>query len=520
MRKHSEKPKTDYSIPRQKFSEDTVKSMLSTDFGYSMPTLATRKLRNGLEGMSKYSRLSKSSKEIKESITLSIEQKNLFSMRAISNYFYNLSGVYARGLHYLADMPTYSYMITPNINSFDESINKREIQKNLDRALVFCNTLDIQQTFSKISLQSLIDGAWYGYLRYNGKSFVFEELPINYCRSRYKIDGKHMVEFNVKYFDDVIHRSDLRKQVLASYPKEIVNGYLAYKRGELPVDKTDMGNYWIRLDKHNAWKFSMREDDQPFFISSVPKIIDFDDIREISKRKKEQQLQKLLIQKVPLNKDGDFIFDMEEARALHLNAETMLSNAINMSVLTTFTENDLMEVSEEKNNHNEFDGWEKQVFNDMGISAQLFATDGNLALEKSIKADESLLPRLLRQYQQFVTTTINRFFTPDSSLYDFSFWFPPITHYNKDEFIKNTKELATFGYGKMLPALAMGQSQRDFLSQIYYENEILNLHDRMVPLQSSHTASGSGESTGETGRPAKSNEEASDKTLRNRASLG
>ena len=71
----------------------------------------------------------------------------------------------------------------------------------------------------------------------------------------------------------------------------------------------------------------------------------------------------------------------------------------------------------------------------------------------------------------------------------------------------------------MLPAIAMGQTQRGFLSQIYFENDILQLHDRMVPLQSSHTSSGKGEG-GEVGRPAKDNDEAADKTLQNRASMG
>lgn len=507
---------------REKFDTTIVKDMASmSNYGYSMPNLKSRSLKNGLEGMTKYSRFKKSSKETKQEIIEAIERKDLFAMRTISNYFYAVSGVYSRGIHYLADMHTYSYLVTPNLNSFDVPLDKRAVQRDLDKALLFCEEMNIQKTFSDISLKVLIDGAWYGYLRYNGKSYVFEELPINYCRSRYKVDGKPVVEFNVKYFDDAIVRPELRQEVLMTYPEEIVEGYIAYKNGQLPVDRTDMTGYWIRLSNKDAWKFSLRTDDQPFFISSVPKVIDFDDIREINKRKKEQQLQKLLIQKIPLNKDGEFIFDMEEAKALHQNAIQMLGNAINIDVLTTFTENDLLEVSEEKNNQNEFERWEKQVYNDMGISAQLFATDGNLALEKSIKSDESLLPRLLKQYENFLVKTLNRFFTPDPNLYDFTFWFPPVTHYNREEFIKTTKDLATFGYGKMLPAIAMGQTQRGFLSQIYFENDILQLHDRMVPLQSSHTSSGKGKGEGgEVGRPAKENDEVADKTLQNRASMG
>ena len=58
-------------------------------------------------------------------------------------------------------------------------------------------------------------------------------------------------------------------------------------------------------------------------------------------------------------------------------------------------------------------------------------------------------------------------------------------------------------------------------SNIDFENDILQLHDRMVPLQSSHTSSGKGKGEGgEVGRPAKENDEVADKTLQNRASMG
>ena len=51
-----------------------------------------------------------------------------------------------------------------------------------------------------------------------------------------------------------------------------------------------------------------------------------------------QQLLKILIQKLPLDKNGDLIFDVDEARDIHNNAVEMLRRAIGVDVLTTFAE--------------------------------------------------------------------------------------------------------------------------------------------------------------------------------------
>lgn len=43
-------------------------------------------------------------------------------------------------------------------------------------------------------------------------------------------------------------------------------------------------------------------------------------------------------QKLPLDKNGDLIFDVDEARDIHNNAVAMLKRAIGVDVLTTFAD--------------------------------------------------------------------------------------------------------------------------------------------------------------------------------------
>ena len=71
-----------------------------------------------------------------------------------------------------------------------------------------------------------------------------------------------------------------------------------------------------------------------------------------------------------MDKNGDLIFDVDEARDIHNNAVQMLRRAIGVDVLTTFADIDAIDMSD-KNTATSTDDLEKverAVFNSMGIS--------------------------------------------------------------------------------------------------------------------------------------------------------
>ena len=106
---------------------------------------------------------------------------------------------------------------------------------------------------------------------------------------------------------------------------------------------------------------------------------------------------------MPLDKNGDLIFDVDEARDIHNNAVEMLSRAIGVDVLTTFTDVDSIDLSDKNTTATQDDlsKIERTVYNNLGISRNLFNTDGNLSLEKSILNDESTARNLLLQFNVF-----------------------------------------------------------------------------------------------------------------------
>jgi hypothetical protein len=84
----------------------------------------------------------------------------------------------------------------------------------------------------------------------------------------------------------------------------------------------------------------------------------------------------------------------------------MLRNAIGVDVLTTFTEVESIDMSDKNTatSSDDLDKVERTVYNSFGISKNLFNTDGNLSLEKSILNDEGSVRSLKLQFEIFFDT--------------------------------------------------------------------------------------------------------------------
>ena len=75
----------------------------------------------------------------------------------------------------------------------------------------------------------------------------------------------------------------------------------------------------------------------------------------------------------------------------------MLSRAVGVDVLTTFADIDSVDMSDKNTSttRDDLEKVERSLFNALGISQNLFNTDGNMSLEKSILNDESSMRNLL-----------------------------------------------------------------------------------------------------------------------------
>jgi len=111
-----------------------------------------------------------------------------------------------------------------------------------------------------------------------------------------------------------------------------------------------------------------------------------------------------------LNKDGDLIFDVDEARDIHNTIVAMLSRAIGVDVITTFADVQSIDISD-KNTTTKTDDLEKverAVYEAMGISRNVLSAANNLSLEKSILDDESTVRNLLLQFEIFFNRIVDK----------------------------------------------------------------------------------------------------------------
>lgn len=294
----------------------------------------------------------------------------------------------------------------------------------------------------------------------------------------------------MKFFDENFRDPAYRLRVLKLFPEEFAKGYILYKQGKL-VSETigDLGG-WYLLDPNSTIKFSFNNGDIPLFVNAIPAILDLDAAQDLDRRKQMQKLLKILIQKLPMDKNGDLIFDIDEARDIHNNAVEMLKRAIGVDVLTTFADIDVADMSD-KNTTTSTDDLEKverTVYNALGISQNLFNTDGNLSLEKSCLNDEGSVRTLILQYGIFfdkISKQLNA-----SKKYNFRFYMLETTIYNYKDLSKMYKEQVQLGYSKMLPQIALGHSQSSIINTAYFENEVLHLTQIMIPPLMSSTLNG------------------------------
>ena len=114
--------------------------------------------------------------------------------------YYKTSGIYQRSVKYLSTLYRYDWLLIPYI---DDGANVNKALTDFAKASKYYDNSYIPKICGEIALKTIINGIYYGYVLDNGEGLAIQELPIEYCRSRFSVNGNPIVEFNMKYFDDM-----------------------------------------------------------------------------------------------------------------------------------------------------------------------------------------------------------------------------------------------------------------------------------------------------------------------------
>lgn len=475
----------------------------------------------------------------KQNVLMAIDKCDYVRMREISDFFFKTNGIYNRLCKYMANLYCYDWMITPYINEGKADDDK--VLVKFHEALSLLDNFNVKAFLGKAALAVIRYGAYYGYIIEKDKTnTIIQELPANYCRSRFEVNGRPVVEFNMKFFDETFRDTEYRIKMIKAFPKEFQKGYILFKEGQLPAECAGDGAGWYALDPKYSVMFNNSGEQIPLFISTIPYLIDLDAAQDLDRKRMAQKLVKIIIQKMPLDKNGDLVFDVDEAAELHNNAVRMLSKAIGVDVLTTFADVDVADLADKSSvtSIDELEKVERSVYNSTGTAQNLFNTDGNIALDRSITNDEASLYNLILQFEKFLNYLIEKFNTTPKK-FTFKVQILKTTVYNYKDLAKQYKELASMGYSKMLPLIALGQSQSSILANAYFETQVLDLVSLFIPPLTSNTmnsdalktAKGGDSKTDNKAKQPKSGEESkpgrkekedgekSEKTIANRESM-
>ena len=442
-----------------------------------------------------------------EEIENILKSGSLSQQQILSNNYFEKDGFYKRILIHYATLLKYVGVLIP-YPATGKSISDKTVKQKYFTALDIIENMKLPIFFTNCSLKALVNGSYYGLIiKADKKEFITLDLPSEYCCSRFRNNnGLDLIEFNLGYFDTITNE-ELRKKALKCYPKYIKKAYENYhKKGT---------NQWVFLPPEISICFPMLSSGIPPLLNIIKSTINYNDAVDLEKERDLEEIKKILVQKIPHNNQNELLFEPEEAEVMHEGATKMLKGNKNLSVLTTYADVDC--ISSKTTNDAVSNNLEKMVNNiyyDAGVSGLLFGGNSNSALDPSVKNDIGFMSLLTNKYELFVENLINQLINSNAVRFKYSIL--PVTRFNDDKYADLTFKLASSGYSYLLPALACGISQRDLVCLKDLENELLNLGEKLIPLQSAFTQAADNEGAG---APKKEEEEKKAQTKKNEKTL-
>lgn len=413
----------------------------------------------------------------KEEIHRIITEGTAVEKAGLSSYFFSVSGVYKRIVLHYATFLAYAWTLVPHMKKLGDKLKDKKNQKVYFDAAEFCSSFGIERKCALFAKEVLVNGGYYGIIHDNGANVAIQNLPFEYCRSRYKNpQDVDIVEFDMRFFD-TIRDEELRNEILKSYPKVVQKGYRAFKNGKGP---------WIFLPAELGIFFTIFEE-KPFFLDLIPLIDDLEDYKQIDKDRNMLSLKRVIVQEVP--HDGmNLVFEPEEAADMHEGTLEMLANNPDVDVITTYSKVNLLDLSGKAEDTTEVKDAQQLIYDSAGVSKELFSATTDAGLTFSLNNDLSMMMVLGQSFAHFFTALLNNKF--GNRKISFELLILPVSYYNAYEYTSKAKDLAAFGYSFLTPILSTGINQTNLADLKVLENDVLNLDEVLKPLQSAYTQSG------------------------------
>jgi len=529
-------------MDKEKFTSYTKEYL--TEFRKSIQAMGTA-VKNGTIEIPQGSALTKGRRveiPIKPEDVLKTPYSDVKAWRKFSRVYF-AHPLYRRLLEYFAYIYYNSYIISPILD--DKKVNKKKLMKDYNAALrTLDEDIEVENFTSHALLDMLIEGETYYYNEEYKKGansyFKTIKLPTDYCKIIGTAGTPSINIFAVDLTFIDVAMAEMTKdnlltmdEVLKQYPKAIRSAYKEYKNGKSI-------NQWFIVPVENGIAFTT-SDGRPPFAFLIKEIARIQMLEPLKDDYISTNLTKLLVQLIDIDKEGNPEIDLELAAEFHKNLKAVAAKKNNVDAITTLAKEidvlSLGETGDATKNYEFLETYYDQFYDDAGVSAELFNSTSAGTLKESQRRDAIFMWKLREQiaiwFNFYLGAVCQKKIIKNSK---FVFSFLDTSYKDREEMMKSYLEGAQYGFSKIVPQVALGVKQRYIESLTAFENDILDLDSKLVPLQSSHTMSNKSDikANGQTktgnieaqeasdkknGRPELDDNEKKDSTITKEASL-
>lgn len=427
-------------------------------------------------------------------------QENEKIIRNMSNFLYFTSSNYRRIVNYFAHMPKLDHYVIPHKQEMDKKDHDK-IRKAYMKTLFKLDTMNIKHEFQKIQEVAWREGIFYGYVREGEDSFFIQKLDPDFCHITGIEDGSLVYEFDFTYFN-------IYPAYLDNYPSEFRKIYdnLSDKDKKQKTVTSLVGyegRLWRTLDSQKLVCHKIDETifyPYPPMASLFPLIYDVEENRDIQRASNEMDNYKVLVGKIPYNKEKT---DSVNNFGLDLGLAVEFSNKINEEIpdgmgflLSPYEKIEAINLHNTGVDKNIVKNSEDGLYRNAGVSVDLFggSNSTDAAASRAVAIDEAEVFAMLRQYERLINKWLKM---EEAKKYRFKFKFLDITNLNDNAVINALQKSASYGIPiKFQLAAAFGMSPSETIAMNVLENDIFELPEKFVPLQSANTQSDKGRDDG------------------------
>lgn len=414
-------------------------------------------------------------------------------LRDASIQAYQNSTQYRRMIQYYAFMPTWSYTLSPL--GFEGSKNSSAYKKDYFRTTKIIERMNLRHEMSKGTLIALREGVFYGAILSTDTSFYIQKINPDICTLTSISDGAWMYGVDM---------SRIKEDDLPLYPSYFMQMHDAYKQsGQKIQEVPEQYSFCLKGDESCYYPF-------PPFASTLSSLYDLENMKDLYQVAEKMANYMLLAMKVPTDANGVPTITLKLMKQYYDHVAANLPPEVGLAMTPTTLEAVKFDRDSSVSSSEDISAAIRNFWEESGTSPLLFGDAANTtaqALLQSIKVDEETAFSLMYQCERL----INRHLKNMQGVRKWKINFLPVTWFSLDKNVSYYKEAASLGIPvKGAYASLVNVPPQDLRSMAFLENDVLELPDVLIPLQSTYTQSSDG------GRPASADGDLSEEGERSR----